>query len=472
MNAAHRPDRTAAGWCRHGTAERADPTRFVAGTVRRVRFEASDVAAATGGRLLGPDVTLAGASFDTRTLVPGALFVPIVAERDGHEFIGAAVAAGAGGYLTAVGRHPDALGVPAIEVGDTAAALMDLAAWSARRLDATIIGVTGSVGKTSTKDLTAAAISAGRRVVANERSFNNEQGLPVTVLGAPDDTEILVLEMGMRGFGEIARLCEVAPPTIGIVTAVAPSHTERVGGIDGVALAKSELVVALPRHGVAILNGDDDRVSAMSAVTSAAIVRFGESATNDVRAESIELDELARPRFLLRTPWGAVEVRLATSGRHMVGNAAAAIAAAGSVGIDVAAAAAALRSAMLSPSRMAVHRLVSGAVLIDDAYNANPASMRAALDALFALPATRRIAVLGVMAELDDGPSAHREVARYAESLGVEVIAVGTDRYGLDPHDDPVAALGSLGPEVAVLVKASRVAQLDRLAAELLSEKS
>ena len=127
---------------------------------------------------------------------------------------------------------------------------------------------------------------------------------------------------------------------------------------------------------------------------------------------------------------------------------------------------------MLSPSRMAVHRLVSGAVLIDDAYNANPASMRAALDALFALPARRRIAVLGVMAELDDGPSAHREVARYAESLGVEVIAVGTDRYGVDPHDDPVAALGSLGPEVAVLVKASRVAQLDRLAAELLSKKS
>lgn len=420
--------------------------------------------------MVGPDVALSGASFDTRTLEPGALFVPIVAERDGHEFIRAAVAAGAGAYLTAVGTHPDA-GVSAIEVTDTSAALMDLAAWGARHLGATIVGITGSVGKTSTKDLAAAAIAAGRRVVANERSFNNEQGLPVTVLGAADGTEILVLEMGMRGFGEIARLCSVAPPTIGIVTAVAPSHTERVGGIDGVAKAKSELVAALPDNGVAILNADDERVNAMSAVTRAAVVRFGESAASDVRAESIELDDLARPRFVLRTPWGSTDVRLATSGRHMVGNAAAAIAAAGSVGVDVTAAAAALGNATLSPSRMAVHRLASGAVLIDDAYNANPASMRAALDALVALPATRRIAVLGVMAELDDAVSAHREVAEYAGALGIEVVAVGTDLYGRAAHDDPLAALGEHGPHVAVLVKASRVAQLDRLAAELLARK-
>lgn len=433
-----------------------------------MKFFASDVATATRGRLVGADASLAGASFDTRTLLPGALFVPIVAERDGHEFIGQAAAAGAGAYLTAAGPHADAQQLPAIEVTDTAAALMDLAAWGARHLRATIIGVTGSVGKTSTKDLTAAAIGAGRRVVANERSFNNEQGLPVTVLGAADDTEILVLEMGMRGFGEIARLCAVAPPTIGIVTAVAPSHTEQVGGIDGVAAAKSELVAALPASGVAILNADDDRVSAMAARTTATVVRFGESAASDVQAESVVLDELARAAFVLRTPWGIANVRLAASGRHMVGNAAAAIAAAGSVGVDVGAAADALSRATLSPSRMAVHRLPSGAVVIDDAYNANPASMRAALDALAALPARRRIAVLGVMAELDDADAAHRDIAEYARSLGVDVIAVGTDRYGIVAHDDPAAALGTLGPGTAVLVKASRVAQLDRLAADLL----
>lgn len=443
-----------------------------ADTVRRVRFLASDVAFATHGRLVGADVSLTGASFDTRTLLRGALFVPIVAERDGHEFIGQAAAAGAGAYLTTKGPHADARELAAIEVADTAAALMDLAAWGARHLSATIIGVTGSVGKTSTKDLAAAAIAAGRRVVANERSFNNEQGLPVTLLGAADDTEILVLEMGMRGFGQIARLCAVAPPTIGIVTAVAPSHTEWVGGIDGVAAAKAELVAALPDNGVAILNADDARVSAMAARTNAAVVRFGESAGSDVRADSIVLDELARPAFVLRTPWGVANVRLAASGRHMVGNAAAAIAAAGSVGVDVGAAADALSRATLSPSRMAVHQLAGGAVLIDDAYNANPASMRAALDALAAVPATRRVAVLGVMAELDDAEAAHREIAEYARSLGVDVIAVGTDWYGAVARTDPAAALGTLGPGTAVLVKASRVAGLDRLAADLLARQS
>ena len=437
-----------------------------------MRFLASDVATAARGRLVGADVELTGASFDTRTLPTGALFVPIVADRDGHAFIGQAAAAGAGAYLTAAGPSPAAPNLPAIEVADTAAALMDLAAWGARHLGATIIGVTGSVGKTSTKDLAAAAIGAGRRVVANERSFNNEQGLPVTVLGAADDTEILVLEMGMRGFGEIARLCAVAPPTIGIVTAVAPSHTAWVGGIDGVVAAKSELVAALPDTGVAILNADDQRVSGMSSRTNAAVLRFGESAGSDVRAESIELDELARPSFVLRTPWGDADVRLAASGRHMVGNAAAAIAAAGSVGVDLGAAADALSRATLSPSRMAVHRLASGAVLIDDAYNANPASMRAALDALAALPATRRIAVLGVMAELDDAAAAHHAVAEYARDLGVDVIAVGTDMYGIVPHDDPASVLGALEAGTAVLVKASRIAELDRFAARLLATRS
>jgi len=432
-----------------------------------VRFTASDVATATRGRLAGDDVGLDGASFDTRSLRPGALFVPIVAERDGHQFIAAAAAAGAAAYLTAAGPHPDVPGLTAIEVEDTAAALMELARWGVLRLGATVVGVTGSVGKTSTKDLAAAAIRAGRRVTANERSFNNEQGLPVTVLDAVDDTEVLVLEMGMRGRGEIARLCAVARPTIGIVTAVAPAHTERVGGIEGVAAAKAELVVALPGNGVAILNADDERVRAMASLTNATVVLFGESADADVVARSITLDDLARPSFHVRTPWGQADVRLAVSGRHMVTNALAAIAAAGSVGVDIAAAAAAMGHAQLSPSRMAVHRLASGAVIIDDTYNANPASMRAALDSLAELPARRRLAVLGVMAELDDAAGEHAAVADHAASLGIEIVAVGTDLYGAAPREDPVAAIGPLDAGTAVLVKASRVAQLDRLAAAL-----
>jgi UDP-N-acetylmuramoyl-tripeptide--D-alanyl-D-alanine ligase len=275
--------------------------------------------------------------------------------------------------------------------------------------------------------------------------------------------------MGMRGFGEITRLCGVAPPTIGVVTAVAPAHTEWVGGIDGVARAKAELVEALPPHGVAVLNADDDRVRAMSALTRAPVVLFGVSSDADVRAKDIRLDDLARPSFTATTPWGTTDVVLAASGRHMVGNALAALAVAGSVGVELASAATALGVATLSASRMAVHRLQSGAVVIDDAYNANPSSMRAALDALAAVPGERKIAVLGVMAEIADAPTAHREVAAYARGLGLDVVAVGTDLYGLAPTDDPLAVIGSPQSGTVILVKASRVAQLDKLAEELVA---
>lgn len=435
-----------------------------------MRFRASDVAAATGGRLVGDDVDLAGAAFDSRTLETGNLFVPIVAERDGHEFISDAARAGAAATLTAEGSgRAMAAGIAAIEVVDTSAALMDLAAWATRRLSAIVVGITGSVGKTSTKDLAAAAIGAGRRVVANHRSYNNEQGLPVTVLGAADDTEVLVLEMGMRGFGEIARLCAVAPPQVGVVTAVAAAHTARVGGIDGVARAKAELVVALPVDGVAVLNADDDRVAAMASLTSARTITFGHAASADVGIERLVLDELARAAFRLRTPWGAVDLRLRASGRHMAGNAAASIATAGALGVDVAAAADAVSDAELSASRMAVHRLPSGAVLIDDAYNANPTSMAAAFDALVAMPASRRVAVVGVMAELDDPAAAHRAIAERAAELDIELVAVGTDLYGVEPCADVIAAVAPLRAGTAVLVKASRVAALDRVAATLLA---
>ena len=229
---------------------------------RTVRIQASSAAAGISGRLLGPDVEFDGASFDTRSLVPGQLFVPLVAERNGHEFIGVAREAGAVAHLTSE-ADPWRKDGTSIEVADTADALMRLAGWARQQLDTTVVGVTGSVGKTSTKDLIAAACSAERKTTANERSFNNEQGLPITILNAPDNTEVLVLEMGMRGFGEITSLCEVARPDIGVVTAVGYSHTERVGGIDGVAKAKQELVAALPKSGTAILNADDWRVAAV-----------------------------------------------------------------------------------------------------------------------------------------------------------------------------------------------------------------
>jgi UDP-N-acetylmuramoyl-tripeptide--D-alanyl-D-alanine ligase len=430
-----------------------------------MRFRASDVAAATGGRLVGPDVDIDGVGFDTRTLCAAQLFVPLVAERDGHDFIDAALAAGAAAYLTS---RPAANG-SAIEVVDTLRALMDLAAERRRSFAGTVIGITGSVGKTSTKDMAWAALAASRRTTANERSFNNEQGLPTTILNTPDDTEVMVVEMGMRGFGEIESLCRIAAPHIGVVTSVAEAHSDRVGGIDGVERAKSELIAALPSDGFAILNADDRRVRRMGGLTSARCIRFGVAEFADVRVRDVVLDELARASFVVDTPWGSADVRLSISGRHMAMNAAAALACVGAVGGDVKAGASALSSVKLTAMRMQVDRARSGALILNDAYNANPTSMRAAIDALVDLPAKRRVAILGVMAEISDAAVEHLAIARYASDRGIELIAVGTDLYGVEPTPDPVAAVGSLSGDDAVLVKGSRVAGLEKLAALLIA---
>jgi UDP-N-acetylmuramoyl-tripeptide--D-alanyl-D-alanine ligase len=414
--------------------------------------------------LIGPDVEFDGASFDSRSTQPGQLFVPIVAERNGHEFIGDARARGAVAHLSS---EPDPFrrDGTAIEVADTSQALLALAQWARPRLDARVVGVTGSVGKTSAKDLMAAACGAGRRTTANERSFNNEQGLPVTILNAPDDTEVLILEMGMRGFGHISQLCEIARPDIGVVTVVGHAHTELVGGIEGVAAAKGELVEALPASGTAVLNADDERVAAMRNRTRADVVTYG--VDGDVRVSEVGLDALARARFRVDTPWGSGVTQLAVPGAHMVTNAAAAIAVAGVVGVELAVALDAVSRAAVSGMRMEVATAPSGATIVNDAYNANPTSMRAALDALAAMHADRRIAVLGLMGEIDEPSPAHRQITRYAGELGVELVTVGTDLYGVAPVDDVVARLGELGPGVVVLVKASRSAGLERVVTEL-----
>ena len=431
-----------------------------------MRFRAEKVAAATGGTLHGPDVEIDGVAFDSRSVAPGQLFVPLIAERDGHEFIDGALAAGAAAYLTS--RPP--VGGTAIEVADTLQALMALATAERAQFTGPVIGVTGSVGKTSTKDLAWAALAASRRTWANERSFNNEQGLPTTLLNTPDGTEVLMLEMGMRGFGEIAEMCAIARPTIGVITRVAEAHSDRLGGIEGVAVAKAELVQSLPADGTAILNADDHRVRSMRSVSAAPVLLYGEADDADVRVSEIRLDDLARASFHLDTPWGDVDVRLGISGRHMANNAAAALACVGVVGGDLAAGAAALADVGLTAMRMDVQRTAAGAIILNDSYNANPTSMRAALDALAALPATRRFAVLGLMAEISDAADEHAAIVRYAAERGIDVIAYGTDLYGMAPVDDPVATLGSLAGGEAVLVKGSRVVGLERVAARLLQQ--
>ena len=426
---------------------------------------AADVAKATNGTLIGQNAHLSGVSFDSRNVHPGQLFVPIVAERDGHEFVEAALAAGAGAYLT-TGKT---FGRTAITVPDTLAALLQLGAWGRNKLDAQlsnrVIGITGSVGKTSTKDFIAAALGSSLRVAANERSFNNDQGLPVTILNAPDDVEALVLEMGMRGFGEIARLCTVARPNIGVVTRVASAHTERVGGIDGVARAKSELVIALDASGFAVLNADDERVVAMRTLTDATVITYGASSSADVRMTSCVLDERACASVSIESPWGKASWKMNVPGEHMAHNAVGAIAVAGVLGLDLQRAAEAVSNSILSEMRMQ-HRIArSGALIIDDSYNANPASMSAALQALSVTKASRRIAVLGVMAELSEPERDHSEIAGLAKKLGIEVLAIGTDMYGMQSRtlDEVAAMLSAVENSTAILIKGSRVAQLEKL---------
>ncbi|MBO0728469.1 MAG: UDP-N-acetylmuramoyl-tripeptide--D-alanyl-D-alanine ligase [Acidimicrobiaceae bacterium] len=467
-----------------------------------MRWTIADVAAATSGRRVAgnPEGELVAVAIDSRRVRRGELFVALRAERDGHQFVDHAAAAGAAAVLVdsrwlgdlapaagpailrsgegtgSVPALPDGLAV--VEVADTGTALLALGKAARRRLLATVIGITGSVGKTSTKDLTAAALSRRWRTAASEKSFNNELGVPITLANAAEDTEVAVIEMGARGPGHIALLSDVARPGIAVVTAVAAVHTELFGSLSAIAAAKGELVEALPAGGTAVLNGDDPLVSAMAdrATPGVDVLRFSASGDRsaDVVAERVVVEDDLRPRFRLRCPWGAASVYLGVRGQHHVSNALAAASAALRCDVPLTDVVAALEEAHLSPWRMALERTPSGAVVLNDAYNANPASMEAAIRSLARLPAHRRVAVVGEMAELGDlAPEAHRRVVELADQLGVELLAVGTTLYGPRPVPDIDAALDALGgtaplgPGTAVLVKASRVAGLERLAERL-----
>ncbi|GAC67678.1 UDP-N-acetylmuramoyl-tripeptide--D-alanyl-D-alanine ligase [Gordonia soli NBRC 108243] len=434
------------------------------------------MATAVGGELVGPDVEIEGASIDSRSVQPGQLFVPIVAERDGHDYIPSALDGGAAAYLTsrddATGSTPTAS--TAIRVRDTALALADLGRAVRRRVPPRVVGITGSVGKTSTKDLLAGVLRTTYRTAASEKSFNNELGLPLTLAGAPDDVEAVVLEMGARGIGHIDLLCRIASPTVGVITRVEGVHLELFGDIESVARAKGELVESLPTDGIAVLNADHHHVAAMADRTSARVLRYGLTSNSDVHASDIVIDDQLRASFRLHTPWGSTDLRLGARGEHQVPNALAAAAAGGGLGVSVEDIAEGMTAAELSGLRMELATSADGVTVINDAYNANPTSMAAALRSLAALSARRRVAVLGTMAELGvDSAEAHAEIAREAVELGIEVIAVTEPTYGsaarhVDGIDAAVEALGDLGDGDAVLVKGSRVAALERVAQALL----
>ena len=454
--------------------------------------------------------------FDSRAVTPGGLFLALPGARsDGHDFAAAAVDAGAVAVLAARPVGVPAIVVPPAPASDAHAGVFehDIAGSGAAVLAAlaklasavaaelvegglTIIGITGSSGKTSTKDLIAAVLRPLGEVVAPPGSFNNELGHPWTVLRATPDTDFLVLEMSARHPGNIAALAAIARPSIAAVLNVGTAHLGEFGSREIIAETKSELVQALPASGVAILNADDPMVAAMDAKTVARVVRVGRAEHADVRAEDIELDDLARPRFTLITATDSAQVQLAVHGEHQVSNALSAAAIALECGASVSQVAAALAHAgPASRHRMEVRVRADGVTVINDAYNANPDSMRAGLQALAVMARQqqkRSWAVLGEMGELgDESITEHDRVGRLAVRLDItRLVVVGTGRPMSAMHHGAVME-GSWGPESimvpdadaalallraelqpgdVVLVKASNAAGLGALAEALVSE--
>ena len=443
----------------------------------------AEIAAVVGGDVHGdPALTVTGPAYvDSRVAEPAGIFVAIVGERvDGHDY--------AHGAHAVLGSRPTA--APTIVVADPVAALGRLGRHVVDRLDATVLALTGSQGKTGTKDYLAAILAAAGPTVATTGNLNNELGVPLTVTRADQDTSFLVVEMGARGEGHIGYLCEIAPPTVAAVINVGTAHIGEFGDREAIARAKGEIVEALPADGTAVLNADDPLTVAMASRTGAGTLTFGEH--GDVAWRGVELDDLGRPSFEIGYAGDWRPVRLTQSGRHQVPNAAAAAAMAVAGGIPLADAAAALSTAVAASRwRMELHERGDGLLVVNDAYNANPASMAAALDALAGIGERRRrrtVAVLGEMKELGPGAvESHREVGRVAADAGIDVlVVVGDAARGI--AEGARAADGWAGTVVltagrdeavewirnnavaedVVLVKASRGVALEVVADELL----
>jgi UDP-N-acetylmuramoyl-tripeptide--D-alanyl-D-alanine ligase len=446
----------------------------------------SDVARAVEGLFLGQDAEVTSVAIDSRDVAAGGLFVALPGERtDGGRFVPEAFANGAAGALVRDGLDVDG---PAVSVRSTGEALMMLARDERSRMDANVIAVTGANGKTSTKDMAGTVLATRFRTHASRESLNNEVGLPLTLLGAPPDTQVVVAEMGARHVGDVAILCGIARPDIAIVTNVGVAHLEVFGSWDRIVEASAEPVEALGPDGVAILNADDAIVAGYGSRTSARVVTFGRTSEADVRAVDVSLEADGRASFVLASASERVPVTLAVPGEHMVSNALAAAATGVTLGVSLEASAVALSQAVVSRWRMETFTTPEGVRIVNDAYNANPESMAAALRAARWMAGEGRlIAVLGTMAEL--GPIAGREHERIGElaaRIRVDrLIAVGASarqiadaglREGVEPdnvacYEDPDQVIDdvrrSARPGDLVLFKGSRVAGLERMAEAL-----
>ncbi|WP_199552445.1 UDP-N-acetylmuramoyl-tripeptide--D-alanyl-D-alanine ligase [Streptomyces sp. N35] len=439
-----------------------------------------EIAEVVGGTVEGDGKVrvTAPATLDSRQADPGGLFVAFSGENvDGHDY---AASAGRAGAAAVLGSRATPL--PTVVFPDVQAPLQRLAAHvlAPLRPRLPVVGVTGSQGKTGTKDLIAAVLSSAAPTVATYGSLNNELGVPLTMLRADADTRCLVVEMGARHIGDIAHLTDLAAPDIGVVLNVGQAHLGEFGSRSAIAQAKGEMVRGLAPGGTAILNADDPRVTAMRALTEGPVLTFGRAEHADVRILHQVLDPSGRPSCTLRTAHASTPLTLPLVGAHQALNASAAAAVGLAAGVPLPAVATALATASLSRWRMEPRQLGCGATLLNDSYNANPDSTRAALDALAAIDGRRRIAVLGEMLELGaDSASEHRAIGEYAASRA-DVVAVigesarpiadgaGERAVALADNDAAVDWLrGRLDAEDVVLVKASRGARLDEVAAAL-----
>lgn len=458
-----------------------------------MRWEAGAVAAACGGNLAAGDPTavITGVSIDSRVLRPGDVFVALPGSRtDGHAFAAEAAARGAAALIVARWPLPRPLprSLPVIVVDDTLAALTRWAEAHRRNFDVPVVGVTGSVGKTTTKEMIAAVLGRRLRVLKSRGNFNNEIGVPLTVLGWEPAHGAAVFELAMRAAGDIRHLCRLVRPGVGVVTNVQEVHLENLGSLEGVAAAKAELVQALPPSGAAVLNADDPNVRAMAGQTPARVVTFGLAAGAQVRGEDLADDDPFSIAFTLVWPRGRTRLTIPSAGRHLVYNALAAAATALVLGLPAGDVVEGLAAFRPGDRRLELHE-VEGVTVIDDTYNASPASLRAALDAAARLPRAGRLVVaLGDMLEL--GPvsaRAHRDAGAWVAAAADILLAVGPEtaatvaearRLGMAPeaarhcadHRELTSALrGLLQEGDVVLIKGSRGMAMDRVTDALLA---
>ncbi|MBI9084805.1 MAG: UDP-N-acetylmuramoyl-tripeptide--D-alanyl-D-alanine ligase [Desulfobacterales bacterium] len=389
------------------------------------RWTTDDIRRATGARALcGPDTAVfSGIAIDSRTLLPDQFFVAICGEtHDGHRFVESAVAGGGRGVLVAAGSQSSlpldrwqAAGVTCLTVADTTRALGDLAAFHRKRCQVPVVAITGSNGKTSTRAMAAEVVAQGFCTWATRGNFNNQIGLPLTLLGLCPEHQWAVVEMGMNRPGEIARLAGICAPRVGVITNVAPAHLEGLGSMEAVMAAKGELLGKIEPGGIAVLNADDPWSRQLAKKHPGAQIRFGESADASIRASGIRT-EGAETHFGLTLPTGTIEVHLRTPGRFMVANALAAAAVGAALNLSPKAIRRGLERFTPIAGRLGLKQTARGIHLIDDTYNANPVSMAAALETLSSLcKGGRSIAVLGSMAELgEQSPALHRQVGELA----------------------------------------------------------